>query len=341
MMKHDFLQSIFTPFIRPIYRGIGHILMFHRICDRTVHERVAGAADIEYPPEAFSNILLDLKQDGYYFLSLNEVYDILLSGKSSPEFISISFDDGYADNYTTAYPILKELGIPFAIYITTAFPDHAAIPWWYLLEDLLDINEKINFDYMSQNYEYDLASSEDRQKAGLVIRNLIKPASQDDLKTLTKLIFSDHGLDPDKKIRELALNWDQLKILSMDPLVTIAAHTINHLLLKNLSIETAREEINGAQARLQEKLGMAINHFAYPFGGRAAAGLREFQLVKEAGFKTATTTRQANIFPEHNTHLESLPRLDMGMYPDFSSLKPALDGWIPARMNRLKRVVTE
>jgi len=341
MMGSNFLENIFTPFIQPIYRGIGHILMFHRVCDRTVHERVAGAADIEYPPEAFLNLLLDLQQNGYNFVSLNEVYDILLSGKNSSEFISITFDDGYADNYTTAYPILKERGIPFAIYITTAFPDHAAIPWWSLLEDLLDMHGKINFDYRAQFYEYDLANSEGRQKAGLLIRNLMKSASQDDLKTLTKLIFSDHGLDPERKIQELALNWDQLKKLSMDPQVTIAAHTINHLLLNNLNIETAREEINGAQARLQEKLKLEINHFAYPFGGRAAAGLREFQLVKEAGFKTATTTRQANIFPEHKAHMESLPRLDMGMYPDFSSLKPALDGWIPARMNRFKRVVTE
>jgi peptidoglycan/xylan/chitin deacetylase (PgdA/CDA1 family) len=116
---------------------------------------------------------------------------------------------------------------------------------------------------------------------------------------------------------------------------------MNHLLLKKLPTESVREEIIEGRARLEKMLGREIEHFAFPFGGENAAGDREFKLVREAKFKTGVTTRLANIFSQHRQHLECLPRIDMGLFPDIASLRTALDGWAPARMNHLKRVVTE
>jgi peptidoglycan/xylan/chitin deacetylase (PgdA/CDA1 family) len=340
-MGESRFQKIFNPLIRPIYGGIGHILMFHRICDPGKHERVAGASVIEYPPFSFATLLDDLISNEYRFISLDDLHEILISGKKSPEFIAVTFDDGYADNFEIAYPILKERQIPFTIYVTTSFPDLTVIPWWYLLEELLDKQAKVEFQFRAKDFRYDLTTPEGRHLAGLELRKLFKSADQRDLNSLSDLIFKKNGLDPERKIRDLAISWDQLRQLSHDSLATIGAHTINHLLLKNLSGENAREEILGGRTRLQDQLGIPINHFAYPFGGSTAAGLREFNLARESGFKTAVTTRQANIFPKHGQYLFSLPRLDMGAYPNIENLRLALDGWAPARMNHLKRLVTE
>jgi peptidoglycan/xylan/chitin deacetylase (PgdA/CDA1 family) len=340
-MASELIQKIITPLIRPFYQGIGHILMFHRICDDPGRIRVPGAANIEYPPAKFACLLDQLQNAGYQFISLDELSGILLTRKKLPEFIVITFDDGYADNFTTAYPILKDRNIPFSIYVTTSFPDEKAIIWWYILEDMINQNQVIEFSFKGKEYGFDTSNPQGKQQFGVTVRMLMKSSSLQDLTELVQKVFIDQGIDPLQKVRELSLSWDQLNILSKEPLATIGAHTMNHLLLKVLPVEIAKEEIYSGRSRLEGKLGVRVHHFAYPFGGEAAAGPREFQLVREAGFKTATTTRHANIFPEHKAHMECLPRLDMGSYPNYSSLQPALDGWVPARMNRFKRVVTE
>jgi peptidoglycan/xylan/chitin deacetylase (PgdA/CDA1 family) len=340
-MATELIQKIITTFIRPFYKGIGHILMFHRICDDAGRIRVPGAANIEYPPAKFASLLDQLQNAGYRFISLNELSGILLTPRKVPEFIVITFDDGYSDNFTTAYPILKERNIPFSIYVTTSFPDEKAVIWWYILEDMINQNRVIEFGFKGKEYRFDTSNPQGKEHFGSTVRMLMKSSSMEDLIALVQKVIIDQGIDPLQKVRELSLTWDQLNILSKEPLATIGAHTMNHLLLKELPIEIAKEEIYSGRSRLEEKLGVKVHHFAYPFGGKAAAGFREFQLVREAGFKSATTTRPANIFPEHKAHMECLPRLDMGSYPNYSSLKPALDGWVPARMNRFKRVVTE
>ena len=48
---------------------------------------------------------------------------------------------------------------------------------------------------------------------------------------------------------------------------------------------------------------------AYPFGGRGEINQREIDVVKGLGLKTAVTTRNGNIYPEHKNFLESLPRI--------------------------------
>ena len=57
--------------------------------------------------------------------------------------VLLTFDDGYKDNYDLAYPILKKYNIPFAVFLTTSFPEKEAILWWYIIEDLIMKNEVI------------------------------------------------------------------------------------------------------------------------------------------------------------------------------------------------------
>lgn len=65
-------------------------------------------------------------------------------------------------------------------------------------------------------------------------------------------------------------------------------------------------------------------------------------MVKNAGFKTATTTRIGNIFPEHKDHLECLPRIPIsGNREDMLSLESFLSGYIPALSHTFRKVVTD
>ena len=71
-------------------------------------------------PTEFANQLNYFKTYNYHIVSLNELYDYLEKDKPLPtKPVIITFDDGYADNYTYAYPLLKKFGYPATIFVIT------------------------------------------------------------------------------------------------------------------------------------------------------------------------------------------------------------------------------
>lgn len=334
------ISEFISLLLRPVFGGMGSILMFHRVCPPSGKKPVPGASDIEYTPERFEETIDHLSNLSFHFISLEELYSGLKQENLNGRNVVITFDDGYVDNFTYAYPILKKREIPFTIYVTTSFPDGNAILWWYLLEDLLNRKGEIHIRVENSESRFNLDDLEQRIQASLTIRKIMKSSTARDFDRNIEGIFVINGLNPHSPVKSLALSWEQIAQLNVDPMVTIGAHTANHFLLARLSEEEALREISTAREKLSSRLGRSIDHFAYPFGGKAAAGEREFRLVKEIGFKTATTTRTANIFPQHGEHLECLPRLDMGMFSNNAHFDLALNGWIPARLNHFQRVVT-
>ncbi len=85
------------------------------------------------------------------------------------------------------------------------------------------------------------------------------------------------------------VSWEQLQELSQSPLVTIGSHTRVHPDLGTLDREAQWIEIAHSKWELEAHLGLAIEHFCYPYGRYNALTV---ELVREAGYRSATTTRQ-------------------------------------------------
>ena len=96
---------------------------------------------------------------------------------------------------------------------------------------------------------------------------------------------------------ELCMTWDELATLAADPLVTIGAHTVNHVMLKKVPEKSARTEMEMSRSVIEASLGVRPQHLAYPVGDATSAGPREFQIAQELGFKTAVTTRPGRAVP--------------------------------------------
>ena len=90
------------------------VLMYHSIDYEKGNE-------LRLPKEQFKEQMKYLKDNGYTTLTLNELYNFLEKNKPIPEkSIVITLDDGYVDNYTNAYPILKELGLNATVFVVTS-----------------------------------------------------------------------------------------------------------------------------------------------------------------------------------------------------------------------------
>lgn len=121
LFRKQFLKSVYSK--RLLIKNIPHrkgiiILMYHSITN----------CDSDYPYCVMKNNFekqIKFLHDNFKSLSLNETFQYILNSDKhydKPCFC-ITFDDGYRDNITIAYPILKKYNIPFSIFLTTNFID--------------------------------------------------------------------------------------------------------------------------------------------------------------------------------------------------------------------------
>ncbi|MBI4645686.1 MAG: polysaccharide deacetylase family protein [Bacteroidia bacterium] len=309
---------------KPFFSGIGHILVFHRIFppQKTFFKN----GGMEVSPDKLEIIIHFFLQHGYEVISLDQMYECLISRKKGKKFVVFTLDDGYIDNFEYAYPIFKKFNIPFAIYITTCFPDRKVILWWYLLEEMLKQNDWIKFENNSIKYSFECRTNEQKEITFNKIRRMILDADENRFHEIINDIFNISMTDIYKPVKELALSWEQIKELSNDPLATIGAHTLNHCNLKKLAEDDAIHEIMESKNIIENHIGKIVEHFAYPYGSVAEVGGREFMLVKKVGYKTATTLVQGNIFKSYKNFTERLPRIPLDENTDIKKLNYIING---------------
>ncbi|MBF0624643.1 MAG: polysaccharide deacetylase family protein [Magnetococcales bacterium] len=323
----------------PVYGGVGHVLMFHRVLPACGCPRLSANSYLELTPEFLVDIIHYFSSKGYRFLSMDDIPD-RLTDRSGPPFVVFTFDDGFRDVMEVAWPILRRCGVPITIYVATDFPDGRAVLWWNALEQLLLQRSNLRFALGDRSYEFSLLTIEEKNRAFKSIHSLIKGNGGGDAVRLQEQFFHGLGVDPRAETRSVALNWEELRWLADQPGVVIGAHTCSHPVLSQLNRAEASAEILQGKILLENKLQRVVKHFAYPFGGRPEAGKRERLLAEQAGFITAVTTRSANLFPAHSRHLLELPRICVGMSMTIHTLDLIRHGVIPMVRNRGRRVVT-
>src|SRR3990167_4829126 len=89
------------------------ILMYHYVNDQEPSRSRLGVS-----PATFERQMRFLSEHKYNVIPLEELADLIRSGqKIPPKTAAITFDDGYLDNYTRAYPILKKYNLPATIFV--------------------------------------------------------------------------------------------------------------------------------------------------------------------------------------------------------------------------------
>ncbi|MFK7772857.1 MAG: polysaccharide deacetylase family protein [Saprospiraceae bacterium] len=331
------LYRLFEPF----YSGMGQILTFHRVVEDSMDDRIHNHQSLEVSPEQLEQTILFYKKKNYAFFSLDDLHHALTEEKPKQKFVVFTFDDGYRDNFTNAYPILKKHNIPFCIYVTTNFPDQKAILWWYLLEDFLKEETSINFHWEGKEYLISSKTISEKEKAFDQIRTLINQSfSKGNFQEMLEVIFGKKEVDYFSYVKKMAMSWEEIKLISQDPLVTIGAHTVNHFPLTRLDSNDLEFEILQSKKILEKYIQQPVEHFAYPFGKVSEASFREFEMVKSLGLKTATTTRIGNVFAQHKNYLECLPRISLNQVSTSAVLNMQASGMLSFIYHRGKKVIS-
>jgi peptidoglycan/xylan/chitin deacetylase (PgdA/CDA1 family) len=237
----------------------------------------------------------------------------------------VTFDDGWADNYTYAFPILKKYGIPATIFLSTNMIGSNNWPWpdrvtYYIhsipLEDFLNmfgsILRKIGQEFPGSSFVSD--------KKGVISEQVINYMKTIDNRKIISLMDElDQIIFQQKKFLIRArpwLTWNEIMEMRNGGL-SFGSHTHNHLILSRIPLHQAREEIMRSKELLSEKIGETVVMFSYPNGDYNVDLMR---VVRESGYKIVVTTQRG--FIDESDDLLTLRRVMI--HNDITSTIPML-----------------
>ncbi|MGO9133346.1 MAG: polysaccharide deacetylase family protein [Methylovirgula sp.] len=322
----------------PFTRGLGAILMFHRL-------RPAAGRDfapnrlLEITPDFFDAVLTRLSALGFAILSLDEAVSRLQQGGDPQRpFAVLTFDDGTKDTRDYALPILEKHKAPFTAYVTTGFADRSARLWWVELEEAIRRLPRIEITLEGETIALPAQSAAEKSAAFQEIYKRLISGPEERLLDVIAALLAKAGLRSDAIVDDICLDWSGVEDLSRHPLCTIGVHTLTHARLAKHDDSFVRHELAESRRIIEAHIGKAAPHLAYPVGDRSSAGPREFQIAQELGFASAVTTRPGMIFPQHKDQLMALPRLSInGNWQSLDAVEILLSGAPFALWNLAKR----
>jgi peptidoglycan/xylan/chitin deacetylase (PgdA/CDA1 family) len=326
--------------LRPLVGGIGSILTFHHVRPPRP-EAFQPNRLLEITPAFFEGLLRRLVRSGIDVISLDEMHERLIGKRRPHRFVCLTFDDGYRDTLQFAYPLLKQFNLPFTVYIPTSFPDRVGELWWLALEKVIAQNRRIGLTVNGKDQFFDCRSlSEKRELFAAVYGYLRSLKTEDELRRVVRDLAACHRVDIPALCEEQCMTWEEVDRLAKDPLVTIGAHTVNHVMLRKVPDDRAvRAEMEMSRTVIEAAIGVRPQHLSYPVGDPTSAGPREFGIAAELGFKTAVTTRPGVLFKVHRDHLMALPRISVnGDFARQRYVKVLMSGAATAMWNGFRRV---
>jgi peptidoglycan/xylan/chitin deacetylase (PgdA/CDA1 family) len=268
-----------------VLKGKSFILMYHRVCQ----DKCAGAL---YEPAMFvtdKTLKMHINELSNYFefLPLEEI-DNKRDSRFKPSCV-LTFDDGWADNFDYALPLLIKHNVPATIFVTVNYIGKNRNFWfhdvWYIANHCLINNLSSEFfTHFKQRVQYSGSFVINEISISSLIES-IKDLAPDKIDDLVNDAFD--VLNIPRNPTPTMLNWDQVHDISRT-VVSIGSHGMNHYILTNIDSDLKKREIGDAIAILKERITPVSNYFCYPNGNYDDETI---DVVREAGFKGAIGTK--------------------------------------------------
>ena len=273
------------------------ILIYHQVLER--HDPIIPT---EPDAQAFAG-QADLLARHFNVLPLTEAVERLRARSLPPRAVCITFDDGYANNFTIAQPILAARRLPATIFVAPGFLDGGRM----FNDTIIESMRRAPDDFDLQQFglpRYRLDSAAARVRAyGDLIGHLKHREPAERLRLSEEISALVGDALPD----DLMMTTAQVAALARSG-IEIGAHTMHHPILASIDTETARTEITRSKQRLEEITGKPVRTFAYP-NGKPTTDYRaeHVRLAREAGFDLALSTGWGAA--THASDMFQLPRV--------------------------------
>ena len=294
------------------------ILMYHRIIDPgTCPDYLQPGMYVT--PKTFT-MHLDALSEWTTIVPLDDLLNFMAKREfpdTQKPFGAITFDDGWVDFYSNAFPLLKKHNIPATVFIPTNFigtnrqfwTDRLAAIWKKRIPGIVERTDQLVTDLTA------LKGTFENQ-----IEKAIEILKQKPLKTIEQTLDK---LQESFRLKDCTagerffLDWEEIETMRMSSPVSFGSHTANHHLLTTIDNDAIRRELAESRKQLLDKNICSIDTipFCYPNGNHntAIAGM-----VEMAGYSCAVTTKNGwNNFSENLFNLKRI-----GVHQDMTSTVP-------------------
>lgn len=256
------------------------IFNYHRVGDAT--KTLFDPNEFSCNEERFEQHLKFYKQH-FDMLHMNELSDVINKGLKG-KFGLITFDDGYIDNYTIAFPRLKSENLSAAFFVPTDYVESHLIPWWDEIAFMVRVagvsQIKIAGKFIRLN----------PQAALRTVRLVLNQFKKDTRPVTHKLLAYRKLLQPTSEMpnEQLFMSWAQLSEMHQAGM-TIGSHTCSHNILSHLPEDHQLKELTESKALLEQKLGKPVKTIAYPVGRANCYNETTCYLAQQSGYEFAFT----------------------------------------------------
>lgn len=257
------------------------ILIFHRVLPR--HDPL----NPDEPDAVQFERRMQWVRTWFNVLPLAQAAQRLSDGTIPSRALSITFDDGYADNREVAAPILQRLGLSATFFIATGFLDGGCM-WNDRVIEAVRSCKAPAIDLTALGLGaialHDAAS---RRRAITSVLTAIKHLEPAARQAATDAVVRAAGAPAAPALMMSVDQLRELRDLGMD----VGAHTVSHPILARASEAQAWHEISAGKQQLETMLGGPVNLFAYPNGVPGADYLpQHVRMVRDIGFGAAVST---------------------------------------------------
>lgn len=314
------------------------VLMYHRVCNPET-----DPWQLSVSPDHFDQQIRTIKQH-FNVIPMGDFLHQMDKKKFEKNSVIITFDDGYADNYVYAKPILEKYACPATFFIATHFTGKQTPFWWDVLESVIlhspVIPGKLLIELDSAPFEFDLEmqplTSEMYEKHKnwkwsdnpptkrcelyLQLWQRLQPLPFNEIEKSMLVIKRWAGYSAESA-RDSPMDSNQLTDLSDHSLFTLGVHTSTHPALDNHPPDVQLEEISTSKQLLEKQYGKEINVISYPYGRLNGITINIVSALKfSAGFTTTEKVAGKNSYPL------TLGRFQVNNYSG-DQLKKQIDNW--------------
>lgn len=307
------------------------ILAYHRVMPTDALESYPFDPElISATPGQFDSQMRYVREH-LHPVSLQNVIAQIEQGTPLPaNAVAVTFDDGFADTYRYAFPVLRRYHIPATIFVSTGYVDSGE-PFWFELASYLVYQLPPQTLELQDGSRFPAGESwTDRTASLRRVHSILK-----DLPNSTRLkILDTWAHQYSAELRQGAsrhsgpISWPQIIEMAASG-ITFGSHTVTHPNLTRVTDEELARELLESKSTLESKLQRTIDTIAYPIGTPSAFNARVISAAREQNFKLGLTyVSGANVLPLHNPLELHRHGVGLGMTTRYFRALTSLPSWL-------------
>ena len=285
----------------------GQVLLYHRVAPTLSDPQLLAVS-----PLCFAEQMAYISRNAVP-MALTDMVRAATEGTLPRRAVAVTFDDGYADNYHYAKPILERTGVPATVFAVSSAVSAQAEYWWDAIERAI-LGQKgsltLQLDIAGETRTWVLSGDPGAFPAWKVLDNfdptprhtayreimpLVKPLAPDARDAVVISMQKQTGVDASPVEDRRPMTENELRCLVDSGLIDVGAHTVSHPQLSGLTKEEQYAQVSRSRRDLEAIVGREVTTFAYPYGTKVDYTTQSIDAVKHAGFILACSNFPARL----------------------------------------------